>query len=760
MNSRLNITPCVYSSGMERKHYKHKVQQEQISLRGHFFTRDKGEWDQHKFLVHYARGMLTDYHITDDFTGFILSLIPESEMFSLVADIANLLSDDIADNDDLRDELDGTVGRQNRPMLPAMREIEELFLYIDSSDQRQKIIERLGEVLLETKPDELDLENIPSFEQLKRIFNLDTEDLKILSFLFAVYACDPLDTLIRDWQIHEFFHGMSLATGVPKEKCQSRFSPQSPLVKHGLLENGGRRSGAFCISDGLASYFSFTGQKNLHETLLTEDTGKAYAIESFCVDELRRSTVLDLLKGNVPSHILLYGKEGSGKTEFAKSLAEATGKKLYKYHQADSENRDVEDLFNLSLITASTDNRNAVIVVDEADSLLSTAPSSFFGMFGSSKNSKARINDILDNSRCSVIWIVNHVRQIDASTCRRFSFSVEFGPLPPLAIRRLAREYIEGLQLSDNVRETIVSMTGNYGLTAASLRYLRDTLGSIVGTGESDERILARVRTLFESNVRLLTGTVPLRTETGPAYTLDALNVSVQPTRLLSSVRRALERSEANDSGGINSSRKGLRFLFHGESGTGKTELARYIAEELGKTLLIKRASDILSPWVGVAEQNVSTLFKEAEDSRSILLIDEADSFFYDREKAVRSWERSLVNEFLTRMEEFSGILICITNLPSVLDKAVSRRFHESVEFLPLTIDGIPLLLSRYYPEMSFTEEQIFDLYTQGTLTPGDFGSLKGRTDYLEEHEVTASYVIRSLCEISRARRVAQSDNR
>ena len=134
------------------------------------------------------------------------------------------------------------------------------------------------------------------------------------------------------------------------------------------------------------------------------------------------------------------------------------------------------------------------------------------------------------------------------------------------------------------------------------------------------------------------------------------------------------------------------------------------------------------------------------------MLIDEADSFFYNREKATRSWERTLVNEFLTRMEEFEGILICTTNAPDVLDKAVSRRFHEIVEFRSLTTDGIETLLARYYPDLTFTENHLLDLFMQGTLTPGDFGSLKGRTNYLDEGEVTASYIVESLVEINQMR--------
>jgi len=733
---------------MKRKHYLHKVQQEQISLRGNFFTRSTGEWDQHRFLARYARNLLADYHINDDFTSFLLSLIPARELFPLVTDLAALLADDIADNDDLRDELDETVGRASRPMLPAMREIEELFLYVDASENRPKALARLEAALGQAEKGDLALEDIPPFARLAHVFSLDSDDLKILSFLYAMNSCDPFETLVRNWSTNEFFHGLALACGIPHERCRSRLAPQAPLPARSLVEQNGRRSGIFSITDNLASFLSFSGQANMHETLLEEDAGAAFAPESFCVKELSRVMILDLLKGNSPCHILLHGKEGSGKTEFAKSLVRAAGKKLYKYRQIDSENRGENDLFNLSLVTASTDNRDSVLVVDEADDLLSTAPSGFFGMTGASKTSKARVNDILDNSRCTVIWIANRVGGIDASTARRFSFSVEFASLPPRAIQKLAREYIEDLALTETVREKIIVMAGNYGLTAASMRYLRDTLSGMIEGETTDERILARVRTLFEANVRLLTGSVPRITETGPAYALEALNTSVQPERLLASVRRALERQ--------GSAPAGLRFLFHGESGTGKTALARFMAEELARPLLVKRASDILSPWVGVAEQNVGELFREAEETGSILLIDEADSFFYSRESAVRSWERTLVNEFLTRMEEFTGILVCITNLPSALDKAVSRRFHEIVEFNPLTMDGIPLLLSRYYPDMHFSEEQLFELYTRGPLTPGDFGSLKGRTNYLAETEVTPDYVIKSLSEISNARRTAE----
>ena len=86
----------------------------------------------------------------------------------------------------------------------------------------------------------------------------------------------------------------------------------------------------------------------------------------------------------------------------------------------------------------------------------------------------------------------------------------------------------------------------------------------------------------------------------------------------------------------------GIRMLFYGFSGTGKTELARYMSQKLGKDILLKRASDILGMFVGESEKNIRQAFEEAERTNSILLFDEADSFFADRNNAQHIWERRI----------------------------------------------------------------------------------------------------------------------
>ena len=92
-------------------------------------------------------------------------------------------------------------------------------------------------------------------------------------------------------------------------------------------------------------------------------------------------------------------------------------------------------------------------------------------------------------------------------------------------------------------------------------------------------------------------------------------------------------------------------FCLYGPSGTGKSQLARHIADELGKPILIKRASDLLDKYVGETEKLMAKMFDEALDEDAVLLLDEADSYLSDRSRASQHWEISQKNELLTQME-------------------------------------------------------------------------------------------------------------
>lgn len=133
---------------------------------------------------------------------------------------------------------------------------------------------------------------------------------------------------------------------------------------------------------------------------------------------------------------------------------------------------------------------------------------------------------------------------------------------------------------------------------------------------------------------------------------------------------------------GTKSPEKGIgTILFYGPPGTGKTELGHYLAKLTRRKVVIKKASDLLNCYVGMSEKLVAETFNNLDIKKEILIIDEVDSFLYDRAGANHSWEKTLVNEFLTQLQEFRGILICTTNLVKGLDPAVMRRFTTKLEF-------------------------------------------------------------------------------
>src|SRR5690606_22942609 len=105
----------------------------------------------------------------------------------------------------------------------------------------------------------------------------------------------------------------------------------------------------------------------------------------------------------------------------------------------------------------------------------------------------------------------------------------------------------------------------------------------------------------------------------------------------------------------------------------------------LDRPLMIRRASDLVSKYVGETEQNMAAMFAEAEAEKAVLLLDEADSFLQDRRGAHRTYEVTEVNEMLQGMERFNGIFVCTTNLLESLDQAALRRFTFKIRFMPLT---------------------------------------------------------------------------
>jgi SpoVK/Ycf46/Vps4 family AAA+-type ATPase len=132
--------------------------------------------------------------------------------------------------------------------------------------------------------------------------------------------------------------------------------------------------------------------------------------------------------------------------------------------------------------------------------------------------------------------------------------------------------------------------------------------------------------------------------------------------------------------------------LLYGPPGTGKTMLAKATAGEIDATFFRISPADVLSKWVGEAEQNIKKLFDAAiAEPRSIIFIDEIEALVPARRDEGSSVMQRVVPQILQGMEGFDKknvnpiLFMGATNVPWQLDPAVLRpgRFDEKV-YIPL----------------------------------------------------------------------------
>ena len=127
--------------------------------------------------------------------------------------------------------------------------------------------------------------------------------------------------------------------------------------------------------------------------------------------------------------------------------------------------------------------------------------------------------------------------------------------------------------------------------------------------------------------------------------------------------------------------------LLHGAPGTGKTLIAKAVANEAGANFISVAGPEFMSKFYGESEENLRKIFDEAEkNAPSIIFIDEIDAIAPKREQTVGEVERRVVSTLLTQMDGLKSrgkvIVIAATNMPNALDPALRRtgRFDREIE--------------------------------------------------------------------------------
>jgi AAA+ superfamily predicted ATPase len=173
-----------------------------------------------------------------------------------------------------------------------------------------------------------------------------------------------------------------------------------------------------------------------------------------------------------------------------------------------------------------------------------------------------------------------------------------------------------------------------------------------------------------------------------PAYAWDDLVLPERQRELLRSISAYLRhRDRVLSDWGYERTvarTQGLKVLFAGESGTGKTMAAQVLAAQLGLELFRVDLATVVSKYIGETEQNLERIFTAADGSNAILLFDEADALFGKRSEVSDSHDRYAnieVAYLLQRMEAYPGAVILATNFKRNIDDAFIRRLDFVVDF-------------------------------------------------------------------------------
>ena len=410
-------------------------------------------------------------------------------------------------------------------------------------------------------------------------------------------------------------------------------------------------------------------------------------------------------------NIFLYGAPGTGKSELARALSATLDCELFDVASEDSDGDPVLGERRLRAYRAAQSffgQRKAMILFDEVEDVFNDGDS-MFGRKSTAQRRKAWINRTLELNAVPTLWLSNSIDGIDPAFLRRFDMLIEMTVPPRTQREKIVRDACAGV-LDDTAIRRIASSSSLAPAVVSRAADVVRTIGDRLDAASAGRA----VEFLIDQSLQAQ-GHTPLRC--GDAARLPA----VYDAALLNADTDMLQLAD-----GLAATRTG-RLCLYGPPGTGKTAYGRWLAERLDMPLLLYTASDLISKWVGQSEKNIAAAFRRAETENGLLLIDEVDSFLQDRSSARQSWEITLVNEMLTRMETFSGVFIASTNLMAGLDPAALRRFDLKVCFNFLRPEQAALLLERYLSGLELPLPAAADmgqLRALRTLTPGDFAAV------------------------------------
>ena len=684
-------------------------------------------------LLFYLHNLVSEIHYDSQEALAVLSWMKENfEVLELGDDFLLLLeADDPTDEDDETGFSQSTKSGRNRVPSQIMKRSRRVRRHddIDTSLGTWVNLDKLLHFKADQSRNAFDDVVATNVGKLGELVQLSKVDTSIIEFLLRYHTRPLFESLVNDASSHIraryrglSVHDRTIATilGLSQNAYSSRLNRDAPLVRSGLVDLDS--DGDIEVLERLKRIAIPSDERmnDVREILFSKSAPGDLEWSDFDHVADARDHVEQLIEGALRKgargvNVLIYGPPGTGKTEFCKTLASQLGVPLHSVGESEDGRELSRDgrLRELNLAQNLYGNsNNTLLLFDEMEDILDNSLSfnlqSMFGSVGrgrgGGRGSKVYLNRLLEQNPVPTLWTSNSARGTSETVLRRMMFAVELRQ-PSKAVktriwvRQLSRHGIEATeaQAQSLAKEYDVNPGVAAGATAAA--QLVENAG------------IDFVRRGTESLARLLHGAQPpkpIATEFDPAL----ISTQFDLERLADSLaRRGAQRAS---------------LCLSGPPGTGKSATVRFLAERMGLEVEQKRASDLMSMYVGQTERLIADAFAAAREEKQFLVFDEADSLLADRRNAHRSWEISQVNEMLTWMESHPLPFACTTNLIDHLDEATMRRFDFKIELGYLTVEQARAAFSSFFGSVPPAK-----LDNLSILTPGDFAVVRGRAEIL-----------------------------